>query len=88
MWKHIENNAAIAPNGDVNVHSLDRALNGEGGFGSRAVRGGRGVKDPLVNDLIDTVNELRQLGPELPSSGTAERGAAALAVGSALGLSN
>jgi len=45
------------------------------------VKGGRGVKDPLVNDLITAVDEISQLGPSLPSSGTTERAIAASLIG-------
>jgi len=85
LWKTVDDGAAIAADGTINFRSLQNALNKS--YGSRAVKGGRGVADPLVDDLIKSVDELGQLGPAIPSSGTAERAAAASIVGSVLGVS-
>jgi hypothetical protein len=84
LWKTVDNGGSIAADGTINVRTLQNALNRN--YGSRAVKGGRGVTDPLVDDLIKSVDEMGQLGPAIPSSGTAERAIAAGAVGSALGI--
>ncbi len=84
LWKTVDSGGAIAADGTLNVRTLQNALNKS--YGSRAVKGGRGVTDPLVDELIRSVDELGQLGPAIPSSGTAERAIAAGAVAGYLGL--
>jgi len=87
VWKTIDNSSAIAPDGSVNFDAMRRAMRKT--YGSRATRGGKGINDPLAEELFRTLDDLGALGNPLPSSGTAERSiAAGIVTGGAFGLSN
>tara|TARA_R110002020_G_scaffold120196_2_gene274029 strand:+ start:4914 stop:6083 length:1170 start_codon:yes stop_codon:yes gene_type:complete len=86
VWKTLSESGAIGGEGQVNLSSLRNAMKTK--FGARKIKGGGDLSktDPGIADMIRAANELAELGPFMPSSGTAERAiAAGLISGSAGG---
>jgi hypothetical protein len=73
-WMQIRNTNAIRPDGTVIRNSTSNMLKRND---PRTMMGQRGNLDDDTQVLVDTIKDWGKLGPELPSSGTAERGAAA-----------
>jgi hypothetical protein len=73
-WMQIRNTNAIRPDGTVMRNATSQMLKRND---PRTMMGQRGNLDDETQVLVDTIKDWGKLGPELPSSGTAERAAAA-----------
>ena len=72
-WMQMKNTSAIDKDGTVRRHALSQMLKkGD----ARSMLGQRGSLDPETDALVNTMKDWNKLGPEMPSSGTAERTAA------------
>jgi hypothetical protein len=83
-WAGLRDSAAIRDDGTINFPSLRNALSKN--FGARKVKGGGKMTGDVEQELIDAVTDYgTKLGKPIPSSGTAERGAAAALLAGGVG---